>query len=60
MSSKKYLLIRLESNMVTSQARLDNLEGHLGLVGGQFNVAVSILNVGYVPEHSFRVILFPF
>lgn len=31
-----------------SQARLDNFEEDLGLVGNQFNVAVSILNVGYV------------
>lgn len=31
-----------------SQARLDGFEEHVGLVGNQFNVAVSILNVGYM------------
>ena len=30
------------------QARLDDFEADLGLVGNQFNVAVSILNVGYM------------
>lgn len=30
------------------QAKLDSFEKDLGLVGNQFNVAVSILNVGYV------------
>ncbi|KAL6907345.1 major facilitator superfamily domain-containing protein [Trichoderma evansii] len=31
-----------------AQAKLDSLDKDLGLVGNQFNVAVSILNVGYV------------
>lgn len=31
-----------------SQARLDSFEKDLGLVGNQFNVAVAILNVGYM------------
>ncbi|KAF2622144.1 MFS general substrate transporter [Macroventuria anomochaeta] len=31
-----------------AQAKLDSFEKDLGLVGNQFNVAVSILNVGYV------------
>jgi MFS family permease len=31
-----------------SQARLDNFEADVGLVGNEFNVAVSILNVGYM------------
>jgi hypothetical protein len=33
---------------VFRQAKLDSFEKDLGLVGDQFNVAVSILNVGYV------------
>jgi MFS family permease len=33
---------------VHSQAKLAGLEDDLGLVGNQFNVAVSILNVGYI------------
>jgi hypothetical protein len=33
---------------VFRQAKLDSFEEDLGLVGNQFNVAVSILNVGYV------------
>lgn len=32
----------------SSQARLDDFEADVGLVGNQFNVAVSILNVGYM------------
>ncbi|KAL5412835.1 hypothetical protein PMIN06_005880 [Paraphaeosphaeria minitans] len=31
-----------------AQAKLDSFEKDLGLVGNQFNVAISILNVGYV------------
>ena len=31
-----------------AQARLNSFEEDLGLVGNQFNVAVSILNVGYM------------
>lgn len=30
------------------QARLDSFEKDLGLVGNQFNIAVAILNVGYM------------
>lgn len=30
------------------QARLSSFEEDLGLVGTQFNVAVSILNIGYM------------
>lgn len=37
----------LDRNAI-AQARLNNLEDDLGLVGNQFNVAVSILFVGYV------------
>jgi hypothetical protein len=37
-----------DSNTVSSQARLNNFEHDLGLEGTDFNVAVSILNVGYV------------
>jgi len=33
---------------MTSQARLDDFEADVGLVDNQFNVAVSILNVGYM------------
>lgn len=33
------------------QAKLDTLEEDLGLVGTNFNVAVSILNVGWVALH---------
>lgn len=34
--------------MTTRQARLDDFESDVGLAGNQFNVAVSILNVGYM------------
>jgi hypothetical protein len=34
------------TTMPDSQARLNTFEEDLGLVGNQFNVAVSILNVG--------------
>ncbi|KAM5385208.1 hypothetical protein ACJZ2D_001169 [Fusarium nematophilum] len=42
-----YLFNYLDRNNI-AQARLDDLEEDLGLVGTQFNVAVSILNVGYM------------
>lgn len=41
----------LDRNAI-AQARLNNLEKDLGLVGSQFNVAVSILFVGYVQNQS--------
>lgn len=41
------------------QARLDEFEEDLGLVGNQFNVAVSILNVGYVLMQLPRFARFP-
>lgn len=31
-----------------SQARLDSFEDDLGLKGNEFNVAVAILNIGYM------------
>lgn len=34
--------------MPLSQARLNNFERDLGLEGTDFNVAVSVLNVGYL------------
>ncbi|KEF53890.1 uncharacterized protein A1O9_10292 [Exophiala aquamarina CBS 119918] len=42
-----YYLNYLDRNAI-AQARLNNLEDDLGLVGNQFNVAVSILFVGYL------------
>ncbi|KAK5949530.1 hypothetical protein OHC33_009336 [Knufia fluminis] len=42
-----YFLNYLDRNAI-AQARLNNLEDDLGLVGNQFNVAVSILFVGYL------------
>ncbi|KAH6686644.1 major facilitator superfamily domain-containing protein [Plectosphaerella plurivora] len=42
-----YMFNYLDRNNI-AQARLDDFEGDLGLVGNQFNVAVSILNVGYM------------
>jgi hypothetical protein len=41
----------LDRNAI-AQARLNNLEDDLGLVGNQFNVAVSILFVGYVDHQK--------
>ncbi|KAH7146522.1 major facilitator superfamily domain-containing protein [Dactylonectria macrodidyma] len=42
-----YLFNYLDRNNI-AQARLSSFEEDLGLVGSQFNVAVSILNVGYM------------
>ncbi|KAJ0109783.1 hypothetical protein J7T55_004333 [Diaporthe amygdali] len=42
-----YLFNYLDRNNI-AQARLDSFEADLGLVGNQFNIAVSILNVGYM------------
>ncbi|KAM0327694.1 hypothetical protein ACHAQA_005989 [Verticillium albo-atrum] len=42
-----YMFNYLDRNNI-AQARLNNFEADLGLVGNQFNVAVSILNVGYM------------
>ncbi|OAQ68066.1 MFS transporter [Pochonia chlamydosporia 170] len=42
-----YMFNYLDRNNI-AQARLNNFEKDLGLVGEQFNVAVSILNVGYM------------
>ncbi|USP74360.1 major facilitator superfamily transporter [Curvularia clavata] len=42
-----YMFNYLDRNNI-AQARLDNFEKDLGLVGNQFNIAVSILNVGYM------------
>ncbi|KAI8297275.1 putative transporter [Colletotrichum sp. SAR11_240] len=42
-----YMFNYLDRNNI-AQARLDNFEEDLGLHGTQFNVAVSILNVGYM------------
>ncbi|KAL2286914.1 hypothetical protein FJTKL_06428 [Diaporthe vaccinii] len=42
-----YLFNCLDRNNI-AQARLDSFEKDLGLVGNQFNVAVAILNVGYM------------
>ncbi|KAK6206541.1 hypothetical protein LQW54_007611 [Pestalotiopsis sp. IQ-011] len=42
-----YLFNYLDRNNI-AQARLSSFEKDLGLVGSQFNVAVSILNVGYM------------
>ncbi|KAF9733067.1 hypothetical protein PMIN06_005451 [Paraphaeosphaeria minitans] len=42
-----YFLNYLDRNAIT-QARLDNLEKDLGLVGSQYNTAISILFVGYL------------
>ena len=41
-----YFLNYLDRSTI-AQARLNGLEKHLGLVGSQFNVCVSILFVGY-------------
>ena len=40
-----YMINYLDRNAI-AQARLNTFEEDLGLVGNQFNVAVSILNVG--------------
>lgn len=42
-----YLFNYLDRNNI-AQARLSSFEEDLGLKGNQFNVAVSILNVGYM------------
>ncbi|KAH8597559.1 major facilitator superfamily domain-containing protein [Bisporella sp. PMI_857] len=42
-----YLFNYLDRNNI-AQAKLNSFEDDLGLVGNQFNIAVSILNVGYV------------
>lgn len=42
-----YLFNYLDRNNI-AQARLSSFEKDLGLKGNQFNVAVSILNVGYM------------
>ncbi|KAJ4015556.1 hypothetical protein NW752_007014 [Fusarium irregulare] len=42
-----YMFNYLDRNNI-AQARLDDFEADLGLVNNQFNVAVSILNVGYM------------
>ncbi|EXL65971.1 hypothetical protein FOPG_17833 [Fusarium oxysporum f. sp. conglutinans race 2 54008] len=42
-----YMFNYLDRNNI-AQARLDNFEADLGLKGNEFNVAVSILNVGYM------------
>jgi hypothetical protein len=46
-----YLFNYLDRNSI-SQAKLTGIEDDLGLVGNQFNTAISILNVGYVPLPS--------
>jgi hypothetical protein len=38
--------MRFLANEINSQAKLNDFEDDLGLVGEQFSVAVSILNVG--------------
>jgi hypothetical protein len=38
--------MRLLANKMKSQAKLNDFEDDLGLIGEQFSVAVSILNVG--------------
>ncbi|CAG7565385.1 unnamed protein product [Fusarium equiseti] len=42
-----YMFNYLDRNNI-AQARLDDFEADLGLVNNQFNIAVSILNVGYM------------
>ena len=42
-----YLFNYLDRNNI-AQARLNSFEDDLGLKGNQFNIAVSILNVGYM------------
>ncbi|KAF4464588.1 major facilitator superfamily transporter [Fusarium albosuccineum] len=42
-----YMFNYLDRNNI-AQARLDDFEAELGLKGNEFNVAVSILNVGYM------------
>ncbi|KAH8683850.1 major facilitator superfamily domain-containing protein [Ilyonectria robusta] len=42
-----YMFNYLDRNNI-AQARLDDFESDVGLAGNQFNVAVSILNVGYM------------
>ncbi|PVH81135.1 MFS general substrate transporter [Cadophora sp. DSE1049] len=42
-----YLFNYLDRNNI-AQAKLNDFEGDLGLKGNEFNIAVSILNVGYV------------
>lgn len=49
-----YFLNYLDRNTI-AQARLDNLETDLGLVGNQYNTCISILFVGYV--HQFPILV---
>lgn len=49
-----YFLNYLDRNTI-AQARLDDLESDLGLVGNQYNTCISILFVGYV--HRFSSVL---
>ncbi|KAH6707799.1 major facilitator superfamily domain-containing protein [Leptodontidium sp. MPI-SDFR-AT-0119] len=42
-----YMFNYLDRNAI-AQAKLNNIESDLGLVGDQFNTAISILNVGYM------------
>jgi sugar phosphate permease len=42
-----YMFNYLDRNNI-AQARLDDFEADVGIIGNQFNVAVSILNVGYM------------
>lgn len=49
-----YFLNYLDRNTI-AQARLDNLETDLSLVGNQYNTCISILFVGYV--HQFQILV---
>ncbi|THU88574.1 MFS general substrate transporter [Dendrothele bispora CBS 962.96] len=51
-----YFLNYLDRSAI-AQARLNGLEKHLGLVGSQFNVCVSILFVGYTLVQSYSGLL---
>ena len=42
------MILKFTANEFHRQARLSSFEQDLGLKGNQFNVAVSILNVGYM------------
>lgn len=46
-----YLFNYLDRNALVN-ARLNDLEEEIGLVGTQYNTCVSILFVGYAPHHD--------
>lgn len=46
-----FLFNYLDRNNI-AQAKLNRIEKDLGLVGSQFNTAISILNVGYGPAEA--------